>query len=96
MKAYLRYELAATWGVISSNSNVVFDRNFTYLITASLENVSLWSLKQAVLVGGRQASCPGGTKGVVWGLRCSRSPGMHAEEGAGAACRQPGRQGCRA
>ena len=52
MKAYLRYELAATWGVISSNSNVVFDRNWTYLITASLENVSLWSLKQAVLVGG--------------------------------------------
>jgi U3 small nucleolar RNA-associated protein 12 len=51
VKAYLRYELTSSWGVICSNSNVVYDRSGKYLITSSLENVSLWNPKQGVLVG---------------------------------------------
>ena len=50
VKAYLRYELTSSWGVICSNSNVTYDISGKYLITSSLENVSLWNPKQGVLV----------------------------------------------
>lgn len=53
MKAYLRYELTSSWGVVCSNSNVVYDRSGRYLITSSLENVSLWNVKQGLLVSGQ-------------------------------------------
>lgn len=50
VKAYLRYELSSSWGVICSNSNVTYDRSGKLLITSSLENVSIWNPKQGVLV----------------------------------------------
>lgn len=50
VKAYLRYELADSWGVITSKSSVCYDRNGKYFFTASLERVSVWDVKQAVLV----------------------------------------------
>ena len=51
VRAYLRYELAGSWGVITSgNSNVCYDHSGKFLLTASLENVSVWNVKQAVLV----------------------------------------------
>lgn len=50
VKAYLRYELANSWGVITSKSHVCYDRRGKFLLTASLERVSVWDVKQAVLV----------------------------------------------
>ena len=50
VKAYLRYELADSWGVITSKSSVCYDRHGKYFFTASLERVSVWDVKQAVLV----------------------------------------------
>lgn len=51
VKAYLRYELAGSWGVIASPaSNTVFDRSGRHLLTGALENVAVWNLKQASLV----------------------------------------------
>eukprot|EP00887_Chlorella_sp_A99_P006380 scaffold3.g6380.t1 len=58
VKAYLRWEQAGQgpWGVITSaNSNIVYDRSGRHLLTASLENVSVWNVKQAVLVRTLQA-----------------------------------------
>jgi hypothetical protein len=50
VKAYLRYELAHSWGVITSKSSVCYDRNGKLFFTASLERVSVWDVKQATLV----------------------------------------------
>jgi U3 small nucleolar RNA-associated protein 12 len=51
VKAYLRYELTSSWGVITSHgSNVAYDHTGKYFITAALENVSIWNVKTAVLV----------------------------------------------
>lgn len=52
VKAYLRYELADTWGVITSRSQVSYDKDGKYFFTASLERVAVWDVKQAVLVRG--------------------------------------------
>ena len=53
VKAYLRYELSQSWGVIASNANVCYDHSGSFLLTASLENVSVWNLKQGKLVSRR-------------------------------------------
>lgn len=50
VKAYLRYDLASTFGVVTSNSNVVYDHTGKLVITASLESVSVWNVKQGTLV----------------------------------------------
>jgi len=50
VQAYLRYEQAASFGVICSNSNVVYDRTGRLLITAALENIAIWNIKQGTLV----------------------------------------------
>ena len=50
VKAYLRYELADTWGVISSRSSTCFDSTGKYFFASSLERVAVWDVKQAVLV----------------------------------------------
>ena len=50
VKAYLRYELSGTWGVLTSVSNVCYDHSGKYLITAALENILVWNVKQAVVV----------------------------------------------
>jgi len=50
VKAYLRYELADTWGVITSRSDICHAKNGKCLFAASLERVAVWDVKQAVLV----------------------------------------------
>ena len=63
VKAYLRYELAGSWGVLCSNSNLTYDRTGRWLVTSSLENVSLWNPKQGTLVS--RAACAGGSAGAA-------------------------------
>ena len=50
VKAYLRYDLASTFGVVTSNSNIVYGQTGKLVITASLEDVSVWNVKQGALV----------------------------------------------
>ena len=50
VKAYLRYELSATFGVVASNCNIVYDTSGKLIISASLENLSVWNVKQGSLV----------------------------------------------
>jgi U3 small nucleolar RNA-associated protein 12 len=62
VKAYLRYEAAASWGVIASAGGCAFDASGRLLATACLERVGLWSLKQgaearARVAAGRSAAC---------------------------------------
>ncbi len=49
MKAYLRYEPAATFGVVASSA-VEFDATGKQVLSAALENVAVWSIKQGALV----------------------------------------------
>jgi U3 small nucleolar RNA-associated protein 12 len=51
VKAYLRYEFSGSFGVITSNAFPLYDLSGKLLITASLENVSIWNIKQNTLVG---------------------------------------------
>jgi hypothetical protein len=63
VKTYLRYEQSHSFGVISSSGgNVVFDRTGKLALTASLEDVCVWNLKQAALVHTLK-----GDKVEVWG-----------------------------
>lgn len=55
VKAYLRYEFSGAFGVITSNSNVVFDSAGKCLLTAALESVAVWNLKQGSKVRLAQA-----------------------------------------
>lgn len=50
VKAYLRYDLAGIFGVVTSNSNIVYDHSGKLVITAALENVNIWNVKQGTLV----------------------------------------------
>lgn len=50
VKAYLRYEHAAAWGVVASAGGCAFDATGRLLATACLERVGVWSLKQGAQV----------------------------------------------
>lgn len=51
VKAYLRYEAQATFGVIaSSTANIVYDSTGKIAIAPALEEVILWDLKKGVEV----------------------------------------------
>lgn len=50
VKAYLRYELSNTFGVINSNANVVYDYSGKLVVSAALENINVWNMRQGVLV----------------------------------------------
>jgi hypothetical protein len=50
VKAYLRYEPAAAWGVIASAGGCAFDATGKLLATACLDRVGVWSLKQGAEV----------------------------------------------
>ncbi|GFH13684.1 WD_REPEATS_REGION domain-containing protein, partial [Haematococcus lacustris] len=47
VKAYLRYEPAATFGIITSGAQPCYDTSGKLLITAALESVVVWNIKQA-------------------------------------------------
>lgn len=58
VKAYLRYEHAARYGVVaSSGCNVSIDREGRTLYCGSLEDVNGWSIRQGVLVRATQRIC---------------------------------------
>ncbi|KAG5188489.1 WD40-repeat-containing domain protein [Tribonema minus] len=51
MKTYLRYVLHDTFGVIASTqSNAVFDKTGNLAITAALQEVAVWNLRQGTLL----------------------------------------------
>ncbi len=50
VKAYLRYEHAAAFGIIASNANIVYDHSGKLLISAALENINVWNARQGTLV----------------------------------------------
>lgn len=50
VKAYLRYELSNTFGVINSNANLVYDHTGKLVISAALENINVWNARQGTLV----------------------------------------------
>jgi hypothetical protein len=51
VKAYLRYEAQATFGIIaSSTANIVYDHSGKIAIAPALEEVILWDLKKGVEV----------------------------------------------
>jgi hypothetical protein len=62
VKAYLRYEPAGTFGVISSGCNVLFDSSGRQLFSGALEGIATWSLRQGTQVcceqgAGRDRGC---------------------------------------
>ncbi|KAG2501235.1 hypothetical protein HYH03_001042 [Edaphochlamys debaryana] len=50
VKAYLRYEFSAAFGVITSAANPAYDPSGKLLFTSSLESISVWNAKQGALV----------------------------------------------
>ena len=46
VKAYLRYELTETFGVVASNSNITYDTTGKQVFTACLESLAVWDVKQ--------------------------------------------------
>eukprot|EP00891_Asterochloris_glomerata_P007696 jgi/Astpho2/7696/e_gw1.00115.7.1_t len=50
VKAYLRYELASAFGVVASGANILYDDTGKIIFAACLENVAMWSVKQASVV----------------------------------------------
>ncbi|KAK9840307.1 hypothetical protein WJX74_007274 [Apatococcus lobatus] len=46
VKAYLRYELTETFGVVASNSNLSYDTTGKQVFTACLESLAVWNVKQ--------------------------------------------------
>ncbi|KAI9086232.1 hypothetical protein K1719_031686 [Acacia pycnantha] len=49
VKAFLRYELAASFGVIASvESNISFDSSGKHLLTPALEKVGVWHVRQGI------------------------------------------------
>lgn len=57
VKAYLRYEHAAAFGVISSGCNVLYDASGKQLFTGALENIAIWNIRQGSLVSSSSSSC---------------------------------------
>lgn len=53
VKAYLRYDLTDTFGVITSAANVLLLHGGKTAVAASLENVSIWNTKQGTQVRAR-------------------------------------------
>lgn len=50
VKAYLRYELSNTFGVINSSANLVYDHTGKQVVSAALENINVWNARQGTLV----------------------------------------------
>ena len=59
MKSYLRYEPKKVFGVIASpQCNVVYDCSGNLAITGTLQEISLWNLRQASCIGGMKVAEP--------------------------------------
>lgn len=53
MKAYLKYELLTSFGVVASNADVLVLDGGRLVVTAALESVAVWNLRQGSLVRSR-------------------------------------------
>ena len=53
VKAYLRYELSKSFGVVTSGSVIDGDSSGKLVISAANENLALWNLRQGTLVSHR-------------------------------------------
>lgn len=74
VKAYLRFQLAQTWGdVHAPPSNVVHTPDGRFLVTAALENATLWDLRTGELV--RQLVPPGAIDEGASSASTARWPG---------------------
>ncbi|KAK9805414.1 hypothetical protein WJX73_002742 [Symbiochloris irregularis] len=75
VKAYLRYEAASTFGVITSSISICHASNEGQLLTAALESVLFWNLRQGTQVRALAPPAPqnGGVPGEVCRLLCSPS-----------------------
>jgi hypothetical protein len=51
VKAYLRYEHSGSFGVISGAGALAYDPESSLLAAAALEDIAIWNVKQASLVG---------------------------------------------
>ena len=50
VKAYLRYDFAGAFGVITNSANPEFDVTGKQIITGALENALIWNIKQGTQV----------------------------------------------
>lgn len=56
VKAYLRYEALASFGVVTSTlSNICYDKTGKLAITPALEEVLVWDLRKGVQVSSRSS-----------------------------------------
>ncbi|KAK9847198.1 hypothetical protein WJX84_005329, partial [Apatococcus fuscideae] len=69
VKAYLRYELTETFGVVASNSNIAYDSTGTQVFTACLEGLAVWNVKQGSQVR-RLVPPPSATGRAAAEIRC--------------------------
>ncbi|KFM26172.1 WD repeat-containing protein 3-like protein [Auxenochlorella protothecoides] len=74
VKAYLRYELASSWGVLASNSDICYTHDGAHLVTAALENVNIWNVKRALVVETLKAPATQSGKPVGEITRLAASP----------------------
>jgi U3 small nucleolar RNA-associated protein 12 len=63
VKAYLRYEPTASFGVLSNGANPVYDPAGRLLITGALESVLVWNAKQGTLVSAGISTWLAGPRG---------------------------------
>ena len=54
VKAYLRYEHSGSFGVISGAGALAYDPETNLLAAAALEDIAIWNVKQASLVGAKR------------------------------------------
>jgi U3 small nucleolar RNA-associated protein 12 len=58
VKAYLRYEALASFGVVASTlSNICYDDKGKLAITPALEEVLIWDLRKGVQVKSKKCIC---------------------------------------
>lgn len=75
VKAYLRYEPAAVFGVVASvECNVCYDNTGKLLFTGALEQLCVWNLKQGLCIKALASSTSsGGPKSAASAIACSPS-----------------------
>ncbi|XP_049936725.1 uncharacterized protein LOC116265493 [Nymphaea colorata] len=75
VKAYLRYEPAAVFGVVASvESNVCYDNTGKLLFTGALEQLCVWNLKQGLCIKALASSTSSsGPKSAASAIACSPS-----------------------
>lgn len=74
VKAYLRYEHKAVWGLVASlEPNVCFDYSGKLLIAGALENLMVWNVKQGRCIHALAPSLASNTRVLVTSIACMPS-----------------------